>query len=307
MDKILITPRSYGKTDMSVLDKIRDAGFEPVVNPYGQILTKEQMIAEIADCVGIIVGVDPLDKDVIDAAPKLRAIAKYGVGVDNIDVEYAKQKGIPVSITRAANANAVADFAFALLCACARKVIFIDKKCHVKDWSKNLGLDIYGKTLGILGLGAIGKGLAQRASGFNMKVLAYDIFWDDKYALEHSIQYAAPEDIFKSCDFISLHLPLTEETSAIINASTLSMMKETAVLINTARGGLIDDNALIQALEEHKIAAAGIDAFNEEPPKDERWYHLDNLIMSSHAAASTNGASETMSRFATDNILSDLR
>ena len=307
MNKILITPRSYGKTDMSVLEKLKAAGFEPVMNPYGQILTKEQMIKEIADCVGVILGVDPMDKDVIDAAPQLKAIAKYGVGTDNIDLKYAQEKGIKVSITRAANANAVADMAFALICACARRLTFINDKCHAKDWTKTMGLDIYGKTIGIMGLGAIGKGVAKRASGFDMKVLAYDVFKDEAFAKANNVTFVEPEEIFKTCDFISLHLPLTEETAKIVNADTLAMMKQNAVLVNTARGGLIDDEALIEALQSRKIAGAGLDVFNEEPPADERWYQLDNIIMGSHAAASTNGASETMSRMATENVIRDAK
>ena len=307
MKKILITPRSYGKTDMSVLEKLKTAGYEPVMNPYGQILTKEQIIREIADCEGVIIGIDPMDRDVIDAAPKLRAISKYGIGIDNIDTGYAEEKGIRISVAKGANANAVADMAFSLMCACARKIVTIHNRCRQKDWTKIPGLDICGKTLGILGLGAVGKGVAKRASGFDMKILAYDTFWDPSYAEAHGILYAEPDEIFRSCDFISLHLPLTGETECIINAKSLAKMKPNAILVNTARGGLIDENALIEALEKKTIAAAGLDVFNEEPPADERWYQLDNVILGSHAAASTDGAIENMTQMATENILRDLR
>ena len=307
MDKILITPRSYGKTDASVLETIKQAGFEPVLNPYGQILTKPQMQQALADCVGVIVGVDPLDAEVLACAPGLRAVAKYGVGTDNIDKDYCAKHGIPVSITQGANANAVADYAFSLLCACARKLPYINGLCHEKKWNKVLGLDIYGKTIGVLGLGAIGKGVAKRAQGFDMNVLAYDVFWNAEYADAHHIQFAKPDEIFKTCDFISLHLPLTDETRGIINAESLATMKPNCVLLNTARGGLIDEPALIDALQTGKIAGAGIDVFNEEPPANEALYRLDNLIMGSHCAASTNGASEMMSRMATENLLRDLK
>lgn len=307
MNKILITPRSYGKTDMSVVDMLKEAGFEPVMNPYGQILTKEQMQKEIADCVGVILGVDPMDKEVIDCAPNLKAIAKYGVGTDNIDLKYCEEKGIKVSITRAANANAVADMAFSLICACARKLVYINDRCREKDWTKIMGFDIYKKKIGILGLGAIGKGVAKRAEGFDMDVLAYDVYWDEAFAKEHNVTFAKPEEIFKTCDFISLHLPLTDETRCIVNAESIATMKPNAILVNTARGGLIDDNALLDALEAGKIAGAGLDVFNEEPPADPRWYTLKNIIMGSHAAASTNGASETMSRMATENVIRDAK
>ena len=155
MKKVLITPRSYGKYDASVADMLRAAGFTPVLNPYGRILTKEEMMEQIADCVGVIIGVDPLDEEVLRCAPDLRAVSKYGVGTDNIDLDYCRRCGIEVSITRGANSQAVADYAFSLLCACARKIPLIDKFCHEQDWTKRMGLDIFGKRLGILGLGAI--------------------------------------------------------------------------------------------------------------------------------------------------------
>ena len=305
--KILITPRSFGKTDKSAFDLFRNTEYEVVVNPYGQILTKEQMIENVLDKVGIIVGVDPLDKDVIDAAPNLKAIAKYGVGTDNIDTEYAKFKGIPVSITAGANTNAVADYTFALMLAVARKITLINSMCHEKKWTKVIGSDVYGRTLGILGLGAIGKAVAKRAEGFDMKVLAYDLYWDDEYAGKNNITYSAPQNIFKACDFISLHLPLTNETRNIINETALSSMKPNCILINTARGGLIDEPALIEALKNGVISGAGLDVFNNEPPEDDEIYQLNNLIMGSHCAASTNGASEQMSYLSAINLLNDLK
>jgi D-3-phosphoglycerate dehydrogenase len=305
--KILITPRSFGKTDKSVFDLFRNDEYEVVINPYGQILTKEQMIENVRDKAGVIVGVDPFDRDVIEAAPDLKAIAKYGVGTDNIDTGYAKLKGIPVSITAGANTNAVADYTFALMLAVARRITLINGMCHEKNWTKVIGSDVYGKTLGILGLGAIGKAVAKRAKGFDMKVLAYDIYRDDEYAEKNNIIYSTLQNIFKTCDFISLHLPLTNETRNIINETTLSSMKPNCILINTARGGLIDEPALIKALKNGVILGAGLDVFNSEPPEDDEIYQLDNLIMSSHSAASTNGASEQMSYLAAINLLNDLK
>ena len=305
--KILITPRSFGKSDRSVFDLFKDAGYEVVINPYGQILTKEQMIENIRDVAGIIVGVDPLDKDVIDAAPNLKAIAKYGVGTDNIDTEYAKSKGIPVSITAGANSNAVADYTFALMLAVARKITLINDMCHEKKWTKVLGSDIYGKTLGILGLGAIGKGVAKRAQGFDMKILAYDLYWDKDYAEKNNITYATVQEIIETCDFISLHLPLTNDTRNIINEAALSSMKPNCILVNTVRGGLIDESALVKALKNGVIQGAGLDVFSSEPPEDEVIYKLDNLIMGSHCAASTNGAAEQMSYLSATNLLNDLK
>lgn len=306
MEKILVTPRSYGKTNPALFEQLAAAGYEAVRNDIGGIFTKEQLIERIRDCVGIIIGVDPMDADVIAAAPKLRAISKYGVGVDNIDLEAAKARGIPVSRAVGANSEAVADYAFALMLALSRKVLPIDAKCRRDDWSKITTQDVSHKTLGLFGLGAIGKNVALRAEGFSMKVMAYDVYWDEAFAKAHNIERVEPETIFRTCDFISLHLPLMPETRNFVGADQLAMMKKTAVLINTARGGLIDDAALLSALKEHRIWGAGLDAFAQEPPEDKSWYELDNVILGSHCAASTVGATDNMGRMATDNLLRDL-
>ena len=304
--KVLTTPRSYGKTDPQVFDMLREAGLEVVRNDTGGILDKETIKAMLADCDGVIVGVDPMDAEVIAAAPKLKAIAKYGVGVDNIDLDAAKARGIKVSRTVGANSEAVADYAMALILAVARKTVLIDRQCRKGDWKKITTRDVTGGTIGILGLGAIGKNVAQRAQGFGMKVMAYDPFWPEEYAREHHIARADPDEIYARCDVISLHLPLTPETENIIGAAELAKMKPDAILVNTARGGLIDENALLDALEAGKLYGAGIDAFSSEPPKDPRWFSLDNVVLGSHCAASTSGASRNMGRMATANLIRDL-
>lgn len=304
--KVLTTPRSYGKTDPEVFSMLQAAGLEVVRNDTGGILDKETIKAMLADCDGVIVGVDPMDAEVIAAAPKLKAIAKYGVGVDNIDLDAAEARGIKVSRTVGANSEAVADYAMALILAVARKTVLIDRQCRKGDWKKITTRDVTGGTIGILGLGAIGKNVAQRAQGFGIKVLAYDTFWNDDYAREHHITRATPDEIYAQCDVISLHLPLLPETENFIGAAELAKMKSDVILVNTARGGLIDENALLDALEAGKIYGAGIDAFSSEPPKDPRWFTLDNVVLGSHCAASTSGASRNMGRMATANLIRDL-
>ena len=304
--KVLTTPRSYGKTDPAVFEMLKEKGLEVVRNETGGILDKETMMRLLADCEGLIVGVDPVDEEVIASAPKLRAIAKYGVGVDNIDLDAAKARGIAVSRTVGANSEAVADYAVALMLAVARKVPLIDRTCRMGSWKKITTIDVSHATLGILGLGAIGKNVARRAQGFDMEVLAYDVFWDDAYAAAHHITKATPEEIFRRSDFISVHLPLLPETENFISKPQLAMMKPNVILINTARGGLINEDDLLNALENGTIYGAGIDAFCEEPPKDPRWFTLDNVVIGSHCAASTAGASRNMGRMATANLIRDL-
>ncbi len=304
--KVLVTPRSFGKEDPSLFDRLAAAGFEVIRNDTGAILSKQQMIERIAPCDGLIVGVDPVDADVIAAAPRLRAIAKYGVGVDNIDLAAAAARGIPVSRTVGANASAVADYAMALMLAVSRKLVVIDRKCRTGDWSKITTLDVTGGTLGLIGLGAIGKLVAKRAKGFDMRVLAYDVAWDEGYALENGIEYAQPEEILRTADFISLHLPLIPSTENFIGADEIRVMKPGAILINTARGGLVDEDALLAALKEGAIGGAGLDAFREEPPASE-WFHLDNVVLGAHCAASTKGAGLQMGRMATENLIDALK
>ena len=196
-EKILVTPRSYGKDMPELFEQLRAAGCEVVRNTTGGILEKEQMKALLADCTGVIVGVDPLDAEVLACAPGLKAVAKYGVGVDNIDLDYCRAHGIRVSRTAGANSEAVADYAMALMLAVARRVPLIDGKCRAMNWGKITTRDVSHATLGLLGLGAIGKHVAKRAQGFGMKVIAYDVFWNEEYAAANGVEYAEPETIFR--------------------------------------------------------------------------------------------------------------
>ncbi|MBQ6374007.1 MAG: phosphoglycerate dehydrogenase [Clostridia bacterium] len=307
MEKILTTPRSYGKDMPELFAQLEAAGYEVVKNTTGGILDKDQMKAMIADCTGIIVGVDPLDAEVLACAPGLRAISKYGVGVDNIDMDYCAAHGIKVSRAVGANSEAVADYAMALMLAVARKVPMIDRKCRAMDWGKITTRDVSHATLGLFGLGAIGRFVALRAKAFDMKIMAYDPYWPEAFANENAIERAEPEAIFRSADFISLHLPLMPETEGFVGEAELAMMKKDAILINTARGGLVDEKALLKALREGRIYGAGLDAFAHEPPEDDAWFSLDNVVLGSHCAASTIGATRNMGRIATDNLLRDLK
>ena len=304
--KILITPRSFGKNDDTPFKMLESKGIEIVRNDTGGIMTEDALKTAVKGVDGIIIGVDPLTADVMAVAPGLRAVAKYGVGTDNIDLDYCKEKGILVSKTVGANSEAVADYTFALILALARKVLVIDRQCRKKDWAKITTSDVSGKKLGLIGLGAIGKGVGKRAKGFGMEILAYDLYWDEEFAKENGVKYAAVDEIIKGCDFISLHVPLTDETQNIIGKRELELMKPGSFIVNTARGGLIDEKALLDALESGIVGGAGLDVFAEEPPADERWYNLDNVVLGSHCSASTTGASIMMGLMSAENLLRDL-
>ncbi|MDR1157382.1 MAG: phosphoglycerate dehydrogenase [Oscillospiraceae bacterium] len=304
--RVLVTPRSFAKGDPRPLAYLEENGVSVVRNPGAGIMDEETMLAKIAGCVGVIIGVDPLSARVMEAAPGLRAVAKYGVGVDNIDLDYCAAHGIRVSRTVGANSEAVADYALALMLALARQVVSIDRRCRRKDWSKRTTADLSGRTLGLVGLGAIGRQVVRRARGFSMDIAAFDVAWDEAYARANGVRRLDIDEICTACDFISLHLPLLPETKHIIDARRLGLMKPTAYLINTARGGLVDDDALLASLRDRRIAGAGLDAFQQEPPENEEWYNLENIVIGSHCAASTAGAAHAMSRMAAENLLRDL-
>ncbi|PGL70993.1 phosphoglycerate dehydrogenase [Bacillus sp. AFS055030] len=305
--KVLVTPRSFGKHSTTPIQLLENAGYEVQLNRYNRILTKAEMKEAIQDVDGVIIGVDPLDKEVLMEAKNLKAIAKYGVGTDNIDLDYADKHQISVSITAGANSNAVADYTMSLMLSVARRVATIDYKCRQKDWSKITTVDAYGKTLGLIGTGNIGKGVAKRAKGFDMKILAYDLVRDEEFAKEHGITYVeSVNDILQEADFISLHLPLNNETRHIISYEEFQMMKPTAVIINTARGGLINEDALENALKNKLIWGAGIDVFEQEPPINHGLLLLDNIVIGSHCAASTIQAIDNMGIYASQNLLKSL-
>jgi D-3-phosphoglycerate dehydrogenase len=304
--KILVTPRSFGKNDPAPIEALKARGYELTMNPYGRILTKEEMIEQVRDADGVVVGVDPMDADVIAAGSKLKAIAKYGVGTDNIDMAFAESRGIKVTKTVGANSDAVAEFAVTLMLSVARRASFIDAECRKLNWTKISSLQMTGKTLGLIGLGAIGKLVAAKVKGFEMPVLAYDEFKDTAYAAANGIEYVDLETLLRKSDFISVHVPLLPSTTKMISGPQFDLMKKTAVIVNTARGGIIDEDALLAALRSNRIWGAGIDVFEEEPPKNVELLKLDNIVVGSHCAASTLEAVDNMGTMSARNLIASL-
>lgn len=304
--KILITPRSFGKTNPEVFAKLKNAGLEIIRNETGRALSEKEMIEMIDGCAGVILGLDPMSAAVLASSPGLRAVSRYGVGLDNIDLDECARRGIRVSRTVGVIDNVVADYALALMLAVARRLALADRQCRQNDWTKVTGVDVYGKRVGIIGLGAIGKCVARRCKGFDMRVMASDPDWDDGFAREYGIARADADEICREADFITLHCVLNDSTRHIINSRRLAAMKPRAILVNTARGGLVDQEALLEALKNGTIWGAGLDVFDPEPPENPLWRELNNVIISSHCSSSTFGASELMGELAADNLLKDL-
>ena len=306
--KILVSPTSF-KPDSSgpaaelLRDFVSRAGGEIIFNPHGRPLTEDELIPLLRGCSGFIAGLDFVTKNVIDSCGDLRVISRYGAGVDRVDLAAAQAKGIPVCNTPGANAQAVADLAFALIHCAARKVPMLDRKTRDGQWPRSTGIELYGKTIGILGLGAVGKGVAQRAQGFSMRVLASDPFINEQYAAEHNIAVSSFDGIITNADVISLHLPLTGETRHIISGEVMGRMKKGAILINSARGGLIDERAAHEHLKSGHLGGLGLDAYEEEPPKASPLFELDNVVLTPHTAAHTTEATANMAIMAVRNLV----
>jgi D-3-phosphoglycerate dehydrogenase len=269
--------------------------------PGWEVLTHDQLPdglpAALADADALVVrSAVQVDDALMASAPKLRVIGRAGVGVDNIDAEAATRRGIVVMNTPGANAVAVAELTLALMLALARKVPAANASMHAGKWEKKSlqGAELRGKTLGILGLGRIGLEVAKRAKGFGLEVIGSDPFVSAAVARENGIKLGSIEELIAGSDYITLHVGLTPQTTGVINAKTLAAMKKGVRIINCARGELIDDAALIEALKSGQVAGAALDVFSSEPLKDSPYAALENVILTPHIAGSTAEAQEAV-------------
>lgn len=303
--KILVTPTSFGKGKKSEAKELLEQFADEIVyNPHGRPLAPEEIIPLLKEVDGYIAGLDYITADVIEKAPSsLKVISRYGAGYDRIDINAAFNKGIVVTNTPGVNSQSVADLAFGLMIAAARKIPFLDKKVRSGEWPRSTGVELYGKTLGIVGLGAIGKGVAMRGKGFSMEILAYDPFIDRNFVQANGIRECPFEELIQKADFITLHLPLNKNTRNIINKETISKMKDGVVIVNNARGGLIDEQAAYQALKAGKLGGIGLDAFEKEPPEGSPLFEMDNVVVTPHAGAHTVEAVNNMGILAVQNLI----
>ena len=246
---------------------------------------------------------EEIDDAQMAACPRLKVISRYGVGYDRVDVAAARKRGIAVTITPGANGDSVADLAVALMLDAARGVSRMDASIRAGHTSRVQGLEMYGKVLGVIGAGRIGKGVARRCRGFDMKILVNDVFEDEAFARETGAEYVELDRLLREADFISVHSPLTSETEGLIGRDAFAKMKESAVLVNTARGGIVDEEALLEALQANRIRAAALDATVHEPPQDSPLAQCENCILTPHAGAATEEASSRMSRMAAQNVI----
>lgn len=290
-ETILITGPSLAPAAVAVLS---DAGYEPVyLPPYADATVLKSYVADRRP-VGIISRMGRIDAAIFEAAPQLRIVSKHGVGVDNIDVDAASDHGVPVIVASGANAVSVAEHAMALLFAVAKRVVQLDQGLREGRWEKPdfKGRELAGSKMGLVAFGAIAQQMARLAKAFDMEVVAYDPYGEeavfDKFGVA---RVDSLEDLLKDCHVVSLHCPLTEQTRGLINRDRLALMRDDAILINTARGGLIDEPALVEALDAGRIAGAGLDTFAKEPPsKDHPFFASDRVVLTPHIGGVTTAA-----------------
>ena len=302
--KILVTPTSFRPDKQTnALQKLRDFAGDIVFNPHGRPLKQSELIELLPSCDGFIAGLDYIDAGVISSCDKLRVISRYGAGVDRVDLDAARAFNVVVCNTPGANAQAVADLTIGLLLSVARKIPLLDSSVKSGNWFRSTGVEIYGKTIGILGLGAIGRAVAKRAQGFSMRVLAYDPYIDNDYAIKNDVISASIDQIVQEADVISLHLPLSGDTRHIISADLMKKMKRGVIIINTARGGLIAEDILPELLDSGQLGGLGLDAFEVEPLVKTPLSGYDNVVLTPHTAAHTFEATENMADMAVQNLI----
>lgn len=301
--RVLVTSRTFGKTDPIPIQMLREAGCEIIPNPYGRVLSEEEVSQLIQDVDGVILGLDPMNARVLGKAHRLKAISRYGVGVNNVDIDYATQRGILVTNTPGANSLAVAELTLGLLFAVCRLICLSDRGIRQGTWKQYPGLQVSDKVMGIVGTGQIGRYVAELATGLRMKVLCYDIYPDEDWAKSIDAVYVPFSDLIAKSDFISLHVPRNEHTYHMISEKEIAQMKPSAVIINTSRGGVLDEDAVVKAIKSGRLQGAGLDVFEEEPLKDSPLLELDSIVLTTHIGAHTQESLENMGRLAAANLI----
>ena len=304
--RVLIATRSFGSTSQKPWEVLSDAGIETVKAEMKDELTELHLINLLRDIDGAIVGVVPMTARVMENSPRLKVVSMHGVGVDHIDLEAASRLGIVIANCPGTNDQAVADLAIGLMIALARQIPTADRSLRDQQWGRYNGSELWGKTLGLIGFGQIGRSVARRALGFDMQILVHDPYIIPDQVLLTDVKLSSIEEVIRSADFLSLHAALTTETRAMIGKAQLEAMKPTAFLINTARGGLIDENALYEALHKKKIAGAALDVYIDEPPLGSPLLQLENIVVTPHIGAHTKEAIARMGIVAAQNVVQTL-
>ena len=303
--RVLIESRPFAVFDSSHMDRLVECGFD-LIDMRGSGIQDPAFMEALKQVDLVLSGNDLIvDGELLDFAPNIRAICKLGVGLDMIDIGAATERGVLVFHTPGANDQAVADHTFALILSLARQIVRFHTGARAGLWEHTtvLGMEIAEKTFGIVGLGSIGRGVALRAKGFGCSVVACDPFWPDAFAKENNIRRVELDELLRVSDIVSLHCPYVVTNYRLISERELSLMKRTAILVNTARGELVDEAALCRFLTDGRIAGAALDVFEQEPPQSPGILSAPNVIVTPHTAAFTLESMNKMSKGCVDQII----
>jgi D-3-phosphoglycerate dehydrogenase len=302
--RVLCTPVSFGRKDASLRSTLEAAVAEVIYNPFGRPLTAAELRPLVTDVDGYIAGVDEIDSSVIACARQLKIVSCYGVGFDHVDVTAATARGVLVTNSAGTNSAAVAELAISLLLALARHLVAANDAVRSGKWPILDGISILGKTVGLIGLGAIGREVSLRLHGFGCRLVAYDPFVAPDLAIRLGVTPLSLEEVLSQADFVSLHVPVTEATRGMVDRGFLEQMRDGAFLINTARGDLIDEGALINALHSGHLRGAALDCFSQEPPDmSNLLLQFPQVIATPHTGAHTDEALNRMGRTSLENCL----
>lgn len=305
--KVLVVPALLANRPSPYLADLEAAGLEVLRSPLGRPYGEDELIEGLRGVFATVAGIEPYTDRVLREAQDLEVIARFGVGYDQIDVPAATRHGVCVAMAFGGNHETVADLALTLMGAVARNIVVYHQRVASGGWGWEFRQGLWRATVGIVGLGRIGRAVARRCRGYEMRILAHDVAPDPAYARSHGIELTSLEQLLEQSDFVTLHAPHSPETDKLMNAARLRLMKPSAVLINTARGGLVDEEALYEALVSRRIAAAGLDVFRREPPTGSPLLSLDNVVLTPHAAGSDLASEALTGQCCVDSILAVAR
>ncbi len=308
MKKIYLNP-DYPPEAVSELPEMKKEmaahGYDVYFDNRGRALEAEELYESLRGSYAYCNGTSLVTGELLDRFPEIRIISRIGIGYENVDVAAATARGVAVCVCPGAGAESVAEHCLGLMLGASRRIVEMDREMRKGEWKRYIGPSLYRKTLGLIGTGNIGKQLAKIVSGFDMRIMAYDIEVDAKFAAQKNVTYSKSlEDVLRAADYVSLHIPKTPETENMIGMQQFKLMKSSAIIINASRGGIIKEDDLYTALKDKVITAAGLDVFSVEPPGLENpLFTLPNVVVTAHNAGSSAEGKNTVIRHALEKIL----
>lgn len=303
MPKVIISPATLAGLEAPYLAKLREAGFELVYPRRRAQMNEAEILEQLTGVEASLAGSEPYTPRVLEANPQFKVIARVGVGFDAVDLAAATKCGVAVTITPGTNQESVAEHTFALILALAKNLMPQHLGTVAGQWPRQANLPLRGRTLGLAGLGRIGKAVAERGAAFGMKLLAHEPYPDKGFVAKWKVTLLSWEDLLAQSDYLSLHIPATPQSRHAINKNTLARMKPTAFLINTARGSLVNEVDLIEALNQKRLAGAGLDVFEQEPIGASPLLKMENVVVTPHAAGVDLQSRDDMATSAVDAII----